>query len=153
MSDVHHQYNHGDIVVRKTTEKDLEAFYPSRLDRLEAKVAGVPSRIPNVDESMLTVCLKGFEEEPLIIGGNQGDRVWFVTSVEVQGLSGSLKWSIRNVLVQHRDYLLTKYETLWNYMYLPNTPHVKFLVSIGAVFHYHTVTPDNFIMFTINKEV
>lgn len=152
MSDVRNQYNHGDIVVRKTTEEDLETFYPSPLDRLEAKAAGVPSRIPHVDESMLSVCLKGFEDTPLIIGGNQGDRVWFVTSVEVQGLSGEVKGSIRNVITQHRDNLLKRYDTLWNYMLVDNVPHVRFLKSIGARFHTDTLTPDRFIMFTITKE-
>lgn len=90
-------------------------------------------------------------------GGNQGDCVWFLTTKHTESLNHKDKLEFRSKIVRHRDHLLKDYPVLWNYVWEGNKSHIRFLKSIGAVFHddkwtRSPVTGEVFNLFTISKE-
>lgn len=116
--------------IRKTTESDLKVFAPAHHDILEAEAMGIPPVLPEASECV-TMDLNGF---PLAIGGNRGDQVWFVTSDQVWTLSRTLKLQFHKCICQYRDAMLEVYPMIWNYVWVGNHPHIRFLKSIGAEF-------------------
>lgn len=135
------------MYIRNTTEADFEVFKPAHHDILEAEALGISPSFPPAYECV-TLDFEGF---PLAIGGNCGDQCWFVTSDQVWRLNGADKRRFRKVIMEYRDKMLEKYDSLWNYVYVGNTPHIRFLKSIGAVFHNEFTQGGKFQLFTITK--
>jgi hypothetical protein len=134
------------MIIRPTTDSDFENFEPSPEDIAEAKAYGIEPSFPPASECV-TLSLHG---EPLAIGGNEGDRVWFVTSAQAWRLRSNTKRKFRKLIMEYRDLMLTKYPTIWNYVWVGNTSHIRFLKSIGAVFHNEFTGPSRqFQLFTI----
>ena len=134
------------LIIRPTKESDFERFTPSPEDIAEAKAYGIEPSFPPASECV-TLSLYGF---PLAIGGNVGDRCWLVTSDKVEKLSLKDKLKFRKLVIEYRDQMLEQYETLWNFVYIGNEPHIRFLKSIGAVFHNgFTGDSNQFQLFTI----
>lgn len=135
------------MIIRPTKSTDFEVFTPAHHDILEAKAAGIEPSFPDASECV-TLSLYGF---PLAIGGNCGGQCWFVTSDQVWRLSGKAKREFRKLIMEYRDKLLEKYDTLWNYVWVGNTSHIRFLKTIGAVFHEEYTRDGQFQLFTITK--
>lgn len=134
------------MLIRPTTERDFECFTPSPEDIAEAKAYGIEPSFPPATECV-TMSLYGL---PLAIGGNRGDQVWFVTSAGVWKLSRESKREFRKLILEYRDTMLKQYPTIWNYVWIGNRSHVRFLKSIGAVFHNaFTGDGNQFQLFTI----
>ncbi|WAK44886.1 hypothetical protein pEaSNUABM57_00004 [Erwinia phage pEa_SNUABM_57] len=135
------------MIIRPTTEMDIKLFEPSPEDIAEAKAYGIEPAFPPASECV-TLCISLLM--PLAIGGNSGDQVWFVTSKFAWTLEGKHKREFRKLIMEYRDLMLTKYPTIWNYVWVGNTSHIRFLKSIGAVFH-NEFTGDckQFQLFTI----
>ncbi|AIT13664.1 internal virion protein A [Salmonella phage BP12A] len=134
------------MIIRPTTERDFELFKPSDEDIDEAKAYGIEPSFPPASKCV-TMSL---HELPVAIGGNNGDQVWFVTSAEVWRLSRPAKLEFRKLILEYRDTMLKQYPTIWNYVWLGNKSHVRFLKSIGAVFHNaFTGDSNQFQLFTI----
>lgn len=134
------------LIIRPTKESDFERFTPSPEDIDEAKAYGIEPSFPPASECV-TLSLYGF---PLAIGGNVGDRCWLVTSDKVEKLSLKAKLKFRKLVIEYRDQMLEQYESLWNFVYIGNEPHIRFLKSIGAVFHNEFTGDSNqFQLFTI----
>lgn len=134
------------LIIRPTKESDFERFTPSPEDIAEAKAYGIEPSFPPASECV-TLSLYGF---PLAIGGNVGDRCWLVTSDKVEKLSLKAKLKFRKLVIEYRDQMLEQYESLWNFVYIGNEPHIRFLKSIGAVFHNEFTGDSNqFQLFTI----
>lgn len=134
------------LIIRPTKESDFERFTPSPEDIAEAKAYGIEPSFPPSSECV-TLSLYGF---PLAIGGNVGDRCWLVTSDKVEKLSLKAKLKFRKLVIEYRDQMLEQYESLWNFVYIGNEPHIRFLKSIGAVFHNEFTGDSNqFQLFTI----
>lgn len=90
-------------------------------------------------------------------GGNQGDNVWFLTTLMTERLTPQGKREFRQRIMEYRDRMLVKYPVLWNYVWEGNKSHIRFLKSIGAKFHddkwtRSPVTGEVFNLFTISKE-
>lgn len=134
------------MIIRPATERDFECFTPSPEDIAEAKAYGIEPSFPPATECV-TLSLHGM---PVAIGGNCGDQVWFVTSAQAWKLRSKTKREFRKLIMEYRDLMLTKYPTIWNYVWVGNTSHIRFLKSIGAVFH-NEFTGDckQFQLFTI----
>ena len=134
------------LIIRPTKESDFERFTPSPEDIAEAKAYGIEPSFPPASECV-TLSLYGF---PLAIGGNVGDRCWLVTSDKVEKLSLKAKLKFRKLVIEYRDQMLEQYESLWNFVYIGNEPHIRFLKSIGAEFHNEFTGDSNqFQLFTI----
>lgn len=133
--------------IRKTTERDLEVFTPAHADILEADAMGIEPSFPAVSECV-TLSLG---DTPLAIGGNCEGQCWFVTSSLAWQLSRSDKLRFRRLIATHRDRLLERYEVLWNYVWVGNKPHIRFLKTIGAVFHEEYIRDGQFQLFTIRR--
>ncbi|WEU68281.1 hypothetical protein TARRARE_35 [Escherichia phage vB_Ec_Tarrare] len=136
------------MYIRPTTEGDIKIFKPSREDRLEAFAAGHDATFPDASECV-TLWGNGM---PLAIGGNCENQVWFVTSYHVAHLTPREKMEFRKVIIEYRDKMLEQYETLWNYVWVGNKSHIRFLKTIGAEFHEVYGNDGQFQLFTIKKE-
>lgn len=135
------------MYIRPSLQGDIEIFKASREDRLEAYAAGHDCSFPDVSECV-TLWGNGV---PLAIGGNCGDQVWFVTSYHVAHLSTKDKLKFRKLIVEYRDKMLEQYSVLWNYVWVGNKSHIRFLKTIGAKFHNEFTLNGNFQLFTITK--
>lgn len=136
------------MFIRPTVSTDFEVFTPAYHDVLEAEAAGITPSFPDASEC-ITLDLSGF---PLAIGGNVEGQCWFVTSDQAWRLNRKNKMKFRRLIMEYRDKMLSKYDTLWNYVYVNNTPHIRFLKSIGAVFHEEYQMGGKFQLFTIRRE-
>lgn len=135
------------MYIRPTLKGDFAIFMPSKEDRAEAYAAGHDATFPDASECV-TMWGRGV---PLAIGGNCGDQVWFVTSwIVTNRLTRVEKMEFRKLILEYRDTMLKQYPILWNYVWLGNKSHIRFLKSIGAVFH-NEFTGDckQFQLFTI----
>lgn len=135
------------MIIRPTKSTDFEVFTPAYHDILEAKALGITPSFPDASECV-TLDLNGF---PIAIGGNCGDQCWFVTSDQAWRLNRALKVRFHRKICEYRDLMLERYETLWNYVWIGNKPHIRFLKSIGAVFHEDYTCDGQFQLFTITK--
>lgn len=86
------------------------------------------------------VGLFGYQED-----GEGGCQVWAMGSDEM--ISEPL--SFQRASKELRDQLLEQFSTLYNQVYVRNTGHLKWLESLGAVFH-PSDDPD-FLYFEISK--
>lgn len=135
------------MFIRQTVSNDFDLFTPAYHDVLEAEALGITPSFPDASECV-TLDHGGF---PLAIGGNLGDQVWFVTSDQAWRLSHSNKMKFRKAIMQYRDKMLEQYESIWNYVFVGNKPHIRFLKSIGAVFHEEYTQDGKFQLFTISR--
>jgi len=134
------------MFIRRAKSTDFEVFVPAHHDILEAKALGIEPTFPPATECF-TMDLNGF---PLAIGGHVGDQVWFITSDQVWRLSRALKVRFHRLICEFRDTLLVAYDYIWNYVWVGNTAHIRFLKSIGAEFG-GTTRNGQFILFVINR--
>lgn len=135
------------MFIRPTIQSDFEQFTPAYHDILEAQAMGITPSFPDASECV-TLDHGGY---PLAIGGNCGDQCWFVTSDQAWKLSMEHKREFRRLIMEHRDGLLERYECLWNYVWVGNKSHIRFLKSIGAVFHDEFTRDGQFQLFTIRR--
>lgn len=135
------------MFIRSTLSSDFESFVPSHFDILEAQAMGITPSFPDASECVTL----SHNDTPIAIGGHCGDRCWFVTSEEVEKLSLRDKIQFRKMVIEYRDGLLEKYDHLWNFVWIGNHPHIKFLKSIGAVFHEEYTRDGQFQLFTIRR--
>lgn len=135
------------MFIRPAKDSDFEVFTPAYHDILEAEALGITPSFPDASECVV-LDHSGF---PLAIGGNCGDQCWFVSSDQVWQLDRKHKLEFRRLIMKHRDGLLKQYESLWNFVYVNNTPHIRFLKSIGAVFHEEYTCDGKFQLFTISR--
>lgn len=136
------------LIIRPTKESDFERFTPSPEDIAEAKAYGIEPSFPPASECV-TLSLYGF---PMAIGGNVGDRCWLVTSDKVEKLSLKAKLKFRKLVIEYRDQMLEQYESLWNFVYIGNEPHIRFLKSIGAEFQEEYTCDGKFQLFIIRRK-
>lgn len=136
------------MFIRPTKDTDFEVFTPAYHDVLEAKALGITPSFPDASECV-TLDLNGF---PLAIGGNVGDRCWLVTSDKVEKLSLKAKLKFRKLVIEYRDQMLEQYESLWNFVYIDNEPHIRFLKSIGAEFQEEYTCDGKFQLFIIRRK-
>lgn len=134
------------MYIRTTKSTDFEVFAPAHHDILEAEALGITPSFPDASECV-TMDLNGF---PLAIGGNVGDQVWFITSDQVWRLNRALKVRFHRLICEYRDAMLEVYPSIWNYVWVGNTPHIRFLKSIGAEFG-ETTRNGQFQLFVINR--
>lgn len=135
------------MFIRKTTEEDFSKFIPAYHDVLEAEAMGITPSFPDASECV-SLDHDGY---PLAIGGNVEGQCWFVTSNKVWELDNKHKREFRRLIIQYRDKMLEQYDTLWNYVYIGNFPHIRFLKSIGAVFQNVYSEDGKFRLFTIRR--
>jgi hypothetical protein len=135
------------MYIRNTVSNDFELFIPAYHDVLEAQAMGIEPSFPAVTECV-TLDHDGF---PLAIGGHCGDQCWFVTSDQVWRLDRAGKLEFRERIIEYRDMLLNVYPSLWNFVWVGNGPHKRFLKSIGAVFHEEYTQGGKFQLFTITR--
>lgn len=134
--------------LRQAKPTDFEVFSPSHHDLLEAQAYGITPAFPPAE--LCTVV--DFEGHPLAIGGNDGDQCWFVTSDQAWRLDLKSKLEFRRLIMTHRDKLLATFPVLWNFVWVGNQPHFRFLKSIGAVFHNeYSDESKTFQLFTIQR--
>ncbi|UUB18443.1 scaffold protein [Salmonella phage vB_SalS_PC192] len=134
------------LIIRPTKETDFERFTPSPEDIAEAHAYGIEPSFPPASECV-TMSLHGM---PVAIGGNCWGQVWFVTSARVWKLSVKTRREFRKLILEYRDTMLKQYPIIWNYVWVGNKSHIKFLKSIGAVFHNEFTGDSNqFQLFTI----
>lgn len=135
------------MFIRNTVSNDFDLFTPDYHDILEAKAAGITPSFPDASECV-TLDHGGF---PIAIGGNVGGQCWFVTSDQVWRLNRKHKLEFRKLIMEYRDKMLEEQGVLWNYVWIGNTPHKRFLKTIGAVFHEVYTHDGQFQLFTITK--
>lgn len=142
------------MIIRKATTLDVEGFNPHFDDLEEALSAGVDWKaclLEAIGEH--TVALE-FNDKVLAIGGNSGDQCWFVTDACIDELSKASRLAFRRAILEYRNKMLSTHKTLWNFIWVGNKNHIRFLKSIGAVFHEEytesPITGDRFQLFTIN---
>lgn len=135
------------MFIRQSKTTDFEVFIPAHHDILEAEAMGITPSFPEASECV-TMDHDGF---PLAIGGNEGDQVWFVTSDQVWRLNRASKLRFHRLICEYRDTMLESYEVLWNYVWVGNGPHIRFLKSIGAAFHEEYTNNVQFQLFTIRR--
>lgn len=135
------------MFIRPTTEEDFKKFTPAYHDILEAEAMGIEPSFPEASECVTL----DHSDVPLAIGGNVDGQCWFVTSDQVWNLDVADKLKFRRLIIEYRDKMLEQYDTLWNYVYVGNFPHIRFLKSIGAVFHHEYTADGKFRLFTITK--
>lgn len=142
------------MIIRKATTLDVETLSPHFDDLEEAKAAGIDWK-ENLMEAIgeHTVALE-FNDKVLAIGGNSGDQCWFVTDASTAELPKASRLAFRRAILEYRNKMLASYKVLWNFIWVGNKNHMRFLKSIGAVFHEEYVelpsTGDRFQLFTIN---
>ncbi len=135
------------MYITKCLQSHVDRFEPSLEDKLEAEAMGVEPKVTH-DENTVAMLLG---DSVLALGGNQGDRVWFVTSNLVWNLSAPMKRDFRRLIIEYRDMMLNKYESIWNFVWVGNKSHIRFLKTIGAVFHNEFTVDGQFQLFTINR--
>lgn len=135
------------MFIRPTLKTDFEIFKPSREDRLEAYAAGHKPAFPDASECV-TLWGNGV---PLAIGGNVENQCWFVTSYHVHSLSLSDKKLFRKLILEYRDKVLEVYPMIWNFVWIGNKSHIRFLKTIGAEFHDEFTLDGQFQLFTIRR--
>lgn len=151
--------------LREATMKAVERFKPAHDDHLEALAAGINWK-QNVTSAVAKggcVMIQPFSREmgcesfPMAIGGNMGDQCWFVVSEQSKDWPVGTRREFIKLIKSHRDHLLETYQVLWNYVWVDNKSHYRFLRAIGAVFHEEftesPITGERFQLFTITKEV
>lgn len=135
------------MYITKCLQIHADNFQPSIEDILEAEALGVePKVIP--DEN--TVAMLS-DNAVVAIGGNQGDRVWFLTSKYVPLFTLKERLEFRKLIVEYRDMMLSRYESIWNFVWVGNKSHIRFLKTIGAVFHNEYTLDGQFQLFTISR--
>ncbi|WWO62344.1 internal capsid protein A [Erwinia phage phiEF2] len=87
----------------------------------------------------------------LAIGGNQGDQVWFLTSKYVPLFNLKERLEFRRLIIEYRNKMLSQYESIWNFVWVGNKSHIRFLKTIGAVFHNEFIADGQFQLFTISR--
>lgn len=135
------------MYIRQATQTDFEVFEPAHHDILEAKALGITPSFPEASECVV-MDLKGL---PLAIGGNHGDQVWFITSDQVWRLNRANKMRFHRLICEYRDQMFKQYDVLWNYVWIGNKAHIRFLKSIGAVFPDVYTRGGQFQLFTVSK--
>lgn len=134
--------------IRHTFRSDIDSFSPHKDDLAEAAAYGHEPVFPEDLTGCVTLSHDG---QPLAIGGNCGDQVWFVTSRHVEFLTREQRLEFRKCIIEYRDKMLDQYPVLWNFVWIGNKSHIRFLKTIGAVFN-NTFTPDGkFQLFTIRR--
>lgn len=142
------------MIIRKATNLDVEALSPHSDDLEEALAAGIDWKA-NLLEAIgeHTVSLE-FNGKVLAIGGNSGDQCWFVTDASTTKLPKASRLAFRRAILEYRNKMLATHKTLWNFIWVDNKNHMRFLKSIGAVFHDEYIelplTGGRFQLFTIN---
>lgn len=136
------------MYITKCLQRDADRFEPCVADVLEAHAMGVSDLTITPDENTV-VLRKG--DSVLSLGGNMGDQVWFLTSAEVGQLSHKERLEFRRLIMDYRDLMLTRYAILWNYVWVGNKAHRRFLESIGASFKEDYILDGQFQLFTINR--
>lgn len=147
------------MYIRKATEQDVRSFEIA-IDDINELMAHDPRRdLKSVLLSHLTpssVVLTDALGTVYAYGGNQGDNVWFLTSSLVSRLSKAEKREFGLHIARYRDLMLDQFPVLWNYVWIGNSSHIKFLKLLGAKFHddwtVSPVTGERFQLFTITKE-
>lgn len=141
------------MYIRPSIETDLFVFKPSRDDKLEAIASGITPGFPSHTECVSLVKegdTKG-TYSLLAVGGNVGDQVWFVTDQKVRYLNHKERQEFRKRIIEYRDMLHEKYPILWNYVWVGNRSHIRFLKTIGAVFENDFTLNGQFQLFTIRR--
>lgn len=147
------------MYIRKATEQDVRSFEIA-IDDINELMAHDPRRdLKSVLLSHLTpssVVLTNGVGEVFAYGGNQGDNVWFLTSSLVSRLSKAEKREFGLHIARYRDLMLDQFPVLWNYVWIGNSSHIRFLKLLGAKFHDEWITSpitgERFILFTISRE-
>lgn len=122
------------MYITETTERDIALFRPAKGDLLEAEAMGIDPKFPPIADCV-TLKTTGCGL-PLAIGGNYGRQVWFVTDENVHNLTRHGKMDFKEAIIKYRNKMLKEQGApLWNRVYKGNHFHIKFLKSIGAVFH------------------
>lgn len=146
------------MYIRKATEQDVRSFEIAT-DDINELMAHDPRRdLESVLLSHLTpssVVLVDALGTVYAYGGNQGDNVWFLTSSIVSRLSKAEKREFGLHISRYRDLMLDQFPVLWNYVWIGNSSHIRFLKLLGAKFHPEVtispVTGERFQLFTISK--
>ncbi|AEJ81506.1 internal virion protein A [Erwinia phage vB_EamP-L1] len=134
--------------LRIATERHLKEFNPSQQDLDEAKAYGIQPAFPPASECVM---IEHFGHA-MAIGGNDGDQCWFVTSKFLKRITVQSRIQFRKLIIEHRDKLLQTYPVLWNFVWVGNTDHIRFLKTIGAVFHDEfSDESKQFQLFTIKR--
>lgn len=137
------------MILRTATEKHLRWFTPSRQDLDEARAYGIEPAFPPANQCVMVE----HHGHAMAVGGNDGDQCWFVTSMLLKQCSLTERMQFRKLIMEHRDKLLQTYPVLWNFVWVGNTDHVRFLKSIGAVFHDEfSDESKQFQLFTIKRK-
>lgn len=147
------------MYIRKATEQDVRSFEIA-IDDINELMAHDPRRdLKSVLLSHLTpssVVLTDALGTVYAYGGNQGDNVWFLTSSLVSRLSKAEKREFGLHIARYRDLMLDQFPVLWNYVWIGNSSHIRFLKLLGAKFHDEWITSpitgERFILFTISRE-
>lgn len=141
------------MYIRPTTKIDILVIKPSDDDRNEAKAAGISPGFPSETECVSLVQPQGNTgyDQLLAIGGNVGDQVWFITDHYVKFLNHEQRMEFRKCIIEYRDKLLEVYPVLWNYVWVGNESHIRFLKTIGAVFENEFTHNGTFQLFTIRR--
>lgn len=143
------------MIIRQTMPIDVENFLPHEDDLAEAIAAGVnwkENLMGALGEHTVSLVHNGWV---VAIGGNQGDQCWFVTDRCVRYLTNGAKRDFRKAILDYRNKVLKEYPVLWNYVWVGNHNHIRFMESIGATFHQEFTesprTGERFQLFTITK--
>lgn len=147
------------MYIRKATEQDVRSFEIA-IDDINELMAHDPRRdLESVLLSHLTpssVVLTDALGTVYAYGGNQGDNVWFLTSRLVSRLSKAEKREFGLHIARYRDLMLDQFPVLWNYVWIGNSSHIRFLKLLGAKVHDEWITSpitgERFILFTISRE-
>lgn len=147
------------MYIRKATEQDVRSFEIA-IDDINELMAHDPRRdLKSVLLSHLTpssVVLTDALGTVYAYGGNQGDNVWFLTSRLVSRLSKAEKREFGLHIARYRDLMLDQFPVLWNYVWIGNSSHIRFLKLLGAKVHDEWITSpitgERFILFTISRE-
>lgn len=147
------------MYIRKATEQDVRSFEIA-IDDINELMAHDPRRdLKSVLLSHLTpssVVLTDALGTVYAYGGNQGDNVWFLTSSLVSRLSNAEKREFGLHIARYRDLMLDQFPVLWNYVWIGNSSHIRFLKLLGAKVHDEWITSpitgERFILFTISRE-
>lgn len=147
------------MYIRKATEQDVRSFEIA-IDDINELMAHDPRRdLKSVLLSHLTPSSVVLTDELGTVyayGGNQGDNVWFLTSSLVSRLSTAEKREFGLHIARYRDLMLDQFPVLWNYVWIGNSSHIRFLKLLGAKVHDERITSpitgERFILFTISRE-
>ncbi|QVV96884.1 core protein [Kosakonia phage Kc166A] len=144
--------------IRKATLQDVSRIVITGDDLMEFEAYN-PNRdltatlISHLTESSVVLINNG---SVLAYGGNSGDCVWFLTDDRVNYLTYVEKLCMLEQIKAYRDLMLDQYGTIWNYVWINNKSHIKFLKRLGAEFHEEwsesPVTGERFQLFTIRRE-